>query len=486
MLLGAPEKFVNSISPDYAASGEQDAKNAPGYRSAGGVGAMAFTGPLDLAGEAVSAGAKSAVKAIAGVAEKKIVNNRAADIIAGAGGAATKGERKALLSADEPVKEMLATPAGEQIAKEAYADPATAAKTAGDWISKVNETRAPDYGTIDKYMGGWNPHDAYDFVMAKKALVKTGEPEKEVALQSLANEIKRGYKIEDATAPTVAESAPIAREISPEVQSRAAKSLDDIMRSRAGLSAKQKAITPSQLARESIPEAVGSEETAQLTSPNFTPPKPGISGDPNAGYSPVGGIETPTSENATARISRELPGIPGENQKSVELRDFTTRLLKKTGDTEKDNAARLQHDVMHEFLDQHLDAAAKIDPAAKEAVERIREASRNTMALYKIKNALETRATNKAISVAKGAGLGATIGLVEGVANGRDPVESAEHAIKGAIAGAVLHKGMPLARHAGNAAIGVAGKLAGKVPVPSGRMLSRAAKLSEIAGNEKR
>ncbi len=391
-----------------ASTAEQDAQNAPGYREAGGAAGMLLPDITAVAGVG-----KKVIGALAKDGEKAVVNNRIAEIVGGGHGnpRAVYSERKALVRAEPAVKEVLASPAGADIAKHAAHDPSEGARVAGDWIAKVSESRPADYATVDKYTRGWDPQAVHDEIVSMEHSIKgAGFGDKKKALRDLAHDIDDGY-LEG-------------------VNSRNKNHAVNVEPDTGGVAA----------------ESVGGEKTAALSEPNFTPTRANA-GSPEAGYSQLGGEVTPTSENATVKIATDHVA-PG-NLPTVELRDYATRLVKKTNDAAENEMNKYKESVIKDILNRHLDVAAAHHPDAAGAVTRIREMNKQVMALKRIQSTLIDRAERKAANGLASAGLGAIVGGATGHGGHGDILDRIAGAAEGAATGYLTHRvALPIAQKA--------------------------------------
>jgi len=204
-------------------------------------------------------------------------------------------------------------------------------------------------------------------------------------------------------------------------------------------------------------------------------------------------VNTPQAKNEVAVLDEMIqdanetwgqqvsPMVP-----TLALRETVTGLQKTAGKTIGSIRESEQHQLMEwradtalDFLNKHLDAAAKDYPELAPAVEKIREMNRRTAAWLAPTEALEDRigkkATKALINNAAAAGGGATIGGIVGAEHG-GVKGGLEGAAKGALAGlAAKHVIVPALN-----AVGRTGLRAGAAVGPAVSAASRTAALRAL------
>lgn len=385
---------------------EEDAARAPGFRELGGfTGAplvsRAFGGVSEAAGAArEKVGAKVRAKAVEGDLKRSVSNIVGNDPAAKA---AIPTDVRKMGKAAGPIRDELLTDDGRAIADTARLEPAKGAELAKRKIAEVTTDRAADAAIVDQasMRGGVRAGDLVKHLEdSAEKLTDTGHG-KDAAV---ANELRKAA---------------------------------DRIKNAGEWGAKR------------VTSAVSPETPYDA---NFTV------GQYRQLMAKVG-----RAEQAEADIAAKFPPKPGQKTFDPEtivpmlkLRDFVTDLQSTAYDglggingTNAFEKAQQVARVGKDFLDEHLDAAAKADPKAREAVDRIREMNRRVNALATIRDTLERRAESEARAVAKTS----PTERLENAAAGAALVASHGTALPMVIAGKVAAKFGPKALRAADRAV---------------------------------
>lgn len=324
---------------------QDDEKAFPNARPLGGLAGMAL--PV---GKAIGATADKVAGALSNVgpgakltaaARARVIKQGVSDLVGTKEtGRAVDTDVKKMGRAIEPIRDELATPEGLALADTARTDPDAAMKMTDYKLREITKERLPDYRTVDAATGRGGVR-AGDYVKhledSADALEATGEGED----AAIATEVrKRVNLLKRAKNWGGGASAPIDRNAAFNADYTVGQYLDLMDKAGHG------------------EQAMADVEAAR---------KPGA-WNPDAIVPTVNLRNVVTDMQSTAY--NNLGGINGTNA------------FKKA-----QKVAR----VGEEFLDQHLDAAKKADPAAADAVDRILAMNRRVNAYATIRNALDSR-----------------------------------------------------------------------------------------------
>lgn len=314
---------------------------------------------MGAAAPALGGVAGRAVEGLQRFAKGRVVAQGISDVAEGS----SRLEKRKLAKAIGPVREEMATKEGIAIGDAAHSDPAKARELIIAQRKKLTEDRQGNYATVDRATGGVDPNGLIQHLEAKKAALKgPGLSGERASIDSMIEDIRDNWiKPNESTRPPPA--AP----------------------------AKPKYAT--ELERFSHEDPAGFDYLEPNGKVTATSEQATVAGK-NA--------KPPVAPGETTGMTDANPVQPGRVP-TIELRDYVTRVQQEADKTmgalnESKQKARMdmKADLVKEYLNKHLNEAAKVSDGDANTVAKIHEMNKRIVAYGALENALKKKIDDQA------------------------------------------------------------------------------------------